>query len=106
MPSEEATRARAVMQPLLARFHDITADTPAIVTVEMLEGMDPWFLALGLPKNATQSYGPSGWRPVLGVWRSVSELQSTLYEEMGGGVPIELVHVLLVLAHDEWGGTP
>jgi hypothetical protein len=106
MPSEEASRAREAMQPLLERFHEIAGDTPAIVTVELLKQLDPWFLALGLPKSATESYGPNGWRPVLGVWRSLSELRWTLYDNMGGGVPIELLQVLLVLAHDEWSGTP
>lgn len=105
MSSDEVGRAREAMQPLLERLHELDADTPAVVTVEMLERLDPWFLALGLPKSATQSYGPSGWRPVLGVWPSLSRLRSVLYDNMGGGIPIELVHALLVLAHEEWRGT-
>jgi len=105
MPSGEAIRAREAMRPFLERFREIPADTPVVVTVELLERLDPWFLATGFHKSATQNYGPDGWRPVLGVWPSLSRLRSVLYDNMGGGVPIELIQVLLVLAHDEWRGT-
>lgn len=94
------------MQPLLERWDALPRGEPAVVTLNVLAHLDRWFVMFGMPKTATESYSPDGWRPVLGVWSSTSALFAELADNMGGGVPTELIRALILLAHDEWTGTP
>ena len=103
-PPDGPGRALEEMRPILDRFPSVPGDEPAAVTVDILQRMDRWFELFGMPKTASESYGPDGWRPSLGAWPSVSRLIGHLYDNMGGGVPIELVQTMIVLAHDEWTG--
>lgn len=98
-------QALSEMRPLLDRFWSVPADDPAAVTLDILARMNRWFDLFGMPKTATESYSPGGWRPTLGAWPSISHLVAHLYEDMGGGVPIELLQAMVVLAHDEWAAT-
>lgn len=105
-PKGGPEQALEEIRPLLDRFLRVPADDPAVVTVAILQRMDRWFELFGMPKSATESYSGGGWRPSLGPWTSVGELVGHLYDNMGGGVPIELLQTMVVLAHDEWTGTP
>ncbi len=101
MASDEYSRILQEMRPLTDRFDAVPKDAPALVTTEILARMDPWFERAQLAKSATESYGPFGWRPSLGPWSSVSALIGHLYDNHGGGIPVEFLRALIVLAYDE-----
>lgn len=101
MASDDYSRVLQEMRPLIDRFDAVPKDAPALVTAEILARIDPWFERAQLPKSATESYGPFGWRPSLGPWSSVSGLIGHLYDNHGGGIPVEFLRALIVLAYEE-----
>jgi len=100
MSSNEYSRVLDEMRPILEQFPTLPPDAPVDVTLEVLSLVDPWFERAGIPMNATACYGSQGWRPALGPWPSVDMLTGYLYENMGGGLPVEFVQVIIVLAYD------
>ena len=62
-PPDGPGRALEEMRPILDRLPSVSGDESAAVTVDILQRMDRWFELFGMPKTASESYGPDGWRP-------------------------------------------
>lgn len=97
-------RQLAALASVLARDGAAEPLAPAVVTPDILRSVEPWWAAFGLPGTATAWYGEGGGRQALGAWPTVRSLDLYLCDNMGGGVPIEVIRGLVVLASEAWSG--